>query len=210
MSVRAGAGANILWMYSPDFQSMLFELYALVNLTKIALDNIRDYLWPLFRTPYNQLPKSVSGFLRGATNCPIYMFLSQQPVLDYIIDLRNCLVHYRSFATSDNAIVIEEGVEPPELMKTHTFFESMARASFRRVGENGIAVNVYLPDVIFEKSPDGNKSLARFTYEERWNLLSMAQRFYKLGAVSLTESIRLLLQNDAPMYYYFKPKSKQK
>jgi hypothetical protein len=210
VSARAGTGASTLWMYTPDFQSMLFEFYALVNLTKIALDNIRDYLSPLFRTPYNQLPKSVSDFVRGETNCPTYIFLSQQPILGYLIDLRNCLVHYRSFAISDNAIVTEEGVEQPGLIESDPFFESMARASFRRVDENGISVNVYLPDVIFEKSPSGNKRLARFTYEERWNLLSMALRFCQLGSISLTESIRLLLQNKTPIYDYSKQKAKKK
>jgi hypothetical protein len=202
VSSRVNAGASTIIMYSPEFQSLLFEFYALVNITKIALDNLRDYLAPLFKTPYNQLPKSVSDFVDGNTDCPVYIFLSQQPILPYLIDLRNCLVHYRSFATSDNAIVFEEGFEDPDFIGDEAFFKAMARASFRRVEESVNAVNIYVPDNIFERDSRGNKRLAKFTYEERWNLLSMSSSFCQLGSLTLLKSLRLLLQNETTKYSY--------
>ena len=48
VSLRAGTGANVLLMYAPSYQQMLFEFYALVNLSRISLDNLRVYLGPLF------------------------------------------------------------------------------------------------------------------------------------------------------------------
>jgi len=116
VSSRAATGADILWMYSQDFQYMLFELYGLVNIARISMDNLRFYLSPLFKTPSNQLPKSVKDFLKGDTDCPIYQFLSKQDLTEYLIDLRNCLVHYRSFASSDNALVFEDKVDESEMV----------------------------------------------------------------------------------------------
>ena len=109
VSERAGQGANIIIMYAPMFQQMLFELYALVNLCRIALDNLRLYLAPVFKTPRNQLPKSVRTLIKGTGDCPVLNLLGQKELFEYLVDLRNCLVHYRSFAIHDNAIVIEEG-----------------------------------------------------------------------------------------------------
>lgn len=207
VSERAGTGANIIILYAPMFQQMLFELYALVNLCRIALDNLRLYLAPVFKTPRNQLPKSVRNFIKGAGDCSVLNLLCQQELFEYLVDLRNCLVHYRSFAIRDNAIVIEEGAEARDILEDNNpFFASMARAEFHRVGEMGIAINVYLPDRIFETDANGNKSLAKFTYDQKWNLLSMARSFTELGVVILTEAMRLLADTKEPLYTYSKGK----
>jgi hypothetical protein len=204
VSSRASTGAAVLIMYAPSFQELLFEFYALVNLCRISLDNLRVYLAPVFVKNCDQLPKSVRDVLKGATDCPVYAALaSANDLLTYLLDVRNCLVHYRSFATSDNAYVVEEGVDLPHIDESSdAFFTVMARADFRRIGEDAIAVNVLLPDRIFETDSRGNKRLAEFTYGERWSLLSTTRAFAQLAMVSLQHAVQLLIDTKTPVFEY--------
>jgi hypothetical protein len=205
VSGRAGAGAAVLIMYAPSYQEVLFEFYALVNLCRIALDNLRVYLKPLFTRGSDELPKSVRTILEGSTNCPVYMALVGQPLVDYLLDLRNCLVHYRSFATSDNAYVVEEGTEITgafERGDLDSYLRSMAHADFRRVGGNAISVNVCLPDCIFETDEQGGTRLAKFTYNERWNLISTARNFANLATTSLRGSLECLTVVGQPVFEF--------
>ncbi len=203
VSGRASTGANVIVMYAPSYQHMLFEFYALVNLCRISLDNLRIYLAPLFQRSSDQLPKSIRDVLKGTTNCSVYNVLSGHEVLTYLLDLRNCLVHYRSFATSDNAYVVEEGVDSSNVVGGgDEYFEAMARADFRRVGEDAIAVNVLLPDRIFETNASGNKRLVEFTYKERWSLLSMARSFAQLAIMSLQRALQCLTEISDPAFEF--------
>jgi len=196
VSARAGTGASVLIMYAPSFQELLFEFYALVNLCRISLDNLRAFLKPVF-TRESQLPKSIRDVLKGETTCPVYHALAGQDLLHYLMDVRNCLVHYRSLATSDNALVLEEGIDATEVVDSgDPFFEAMTRASFRRISERAISVNVYVPDMIFQTDGSGNKKLLRFTYDERWSLLSTARNFTQLAVGSLSLALRCL--RDVP------------
>jgi hypothetical protein len=54
----------------------------------------------------------------------------------------------------------------------------MTRAVFRHVGDNGVAVNFYVPDVIFDRSGTGEK-LAKITYEKCYNVLSQSLAFVR-------------------------------
>jgi hypothetical protein len=203
VSVRVGAGATALFMYAPSYQKMLFEFYALVNLCRISLDNLRVYLRPLFTRQSDQLPKSVRDVLKGSTNCHVYNMLSGQDAVNYLLDIRNCLVHFRSFATSDNAFVHEQETDATELVNgDDEYFAAMARADFRRVGENAVSVNVLLPDRIFETTGTGDKRLARFTYHERWSLLSMARTFAQLAVLSLKGALEALAEIDTPVFEF--------
>lgn len=203
VSSRAGTGAHILVMYAPSFQEMLFEFYALVNLCRISLDNLRIYLAPLFKRNCDQLPNSVRDVLKGSTNCPVYKALSGQEILTYLLDVRNGLVHYRSFATSDNAYVVEEGVDTSDIEgEGNHFFTAMARADFRRIGDDAIAVNVLLPDRIFETDADGSKRLVKFTYNERWSLLSMSLSFAQLAVMSLRSAVQRLTVTSDPIFEF--------
>ena len=203
VSMRASTGANVLIMYAPSYQQMLFEFFALVNLSRISLDNLRTYLRPLFTRQSDQLPKSVRDVLKGSTNCPVYNALSGQDAVDYLLDIRNCLVHYRSFATSDNAFVCEQGTDTTEVVNgDDKYFAAMARADFRRVSETAIVVNVLLPDRIFETTPTGDKRLTQFTYHERWSLLSMARTFAQLAAMSLKGALDALAEIDTPIFEF--------
>ena len=199
--------ADVIIMYAPSFQKMLFEFYALVNLSRISMDNLKGYLAPLFKKDCDCLPKSIRKVLKGTTNCPIYNLLSEQELLPYLIDIRNCLVHYRSFAVSDNAYVLREGIDIAKIdVENKEFFVAMARAYFRKVGADGIAVNVFVPDKIFEI----DARLAEFTYNERWNLLSTTCAFAKLGISSLYSAIQCLIEIDDPVFEFQSKRTKAK
>ncbi len=203
VSARASTGASAVIMYAPSFQEMLFEFYALVNLSRISLDNLRIFLSPVFMRTCDPLPKSIRAVLRGKTDCPVYNALSGQDALEYLLDLRNYLVHYRSFATSDNAYVIEEGFNTSDIDGQYdAYFAAMARADFRRIGDSAIAVNILLPDRIFENNAAGGKRLTRFTYEQRWSLLSMALSFAQLAVMSLRGALQCLEEVNDPVFAF--------
>jgi hypothetical protein len=189
-----------LVMHSPEVQSMMFEFYALVNLARISLDRLIYLLGPVFKTPLSQLPNSVNDLLRGKTECPVYQTLAKQHVVRYLIDVRDCLVHFRSFATSDNAVVIQEGQDEPTGLSDPSFF----RASFRPVDERRIAVNVLLPDRIFTDAD--KKKMEPFLYEQRISLLSQSREFLQLIAKTTTDALALLIQPGKPVYEYSKNK----
>jgi hypothetical protein len=200
---RAAPDASVLIMYAPSFQEMLFEFYALVNLSRISLDSLRIFLSPVFKRNCDRLPKSIRDVLMGKTDCPVYNALSGQDALEYLLDLRNCLVHYRSFATSDNAYVIEEGFDTSDIDGQYdAYFVAMARADFRRIDDKAIAVNILLPDSIFEISATGGKSLTPFTYEQRWSLLSMARSFAQLAVTSLRGALQCLEEINDPVFTF--------
>jgi hypothetical protein len=187
---------------------MWVEFYALVNLARITLDNLRHLLSPLFITKLNQLPKSISDYVKDSTDCPVYQRLAEDKAVEYLSDIRNCIVHYRTFATNDNALAVEEGLEQSEAIMDQEWFEPMARACFRRVGEGGVSVNVYLPDVVFVRGP-ADKRLAHFTYNERYNVLSQSIEFVRLVASAVGQSFVLLVEPGKPTYSYKKPTGKK-
>jgi len=72
------------------------------------------------------------------------------------------------------------------------FSLAMARAQFRRIGENGISVNVYVPKRVFDTDAKGNRRLGVFTYSQKWSLLSTAWNFAELGVRSLALALERL------------------
>jgi hypothetical protein len=201
-SKRLQSGADVIIMYSPESQRMMFEFYALVILARITFDNLRFYIHTVFATPFPQLPKSITDFFEGQTNCPIYEQCRSDPRIQYLIDIRNCLVHHRSFATSDNAILVKEGTSPSDVL-AHSSISSMTRGSFRLVGENGVAVNVFLPDKIYDRSGSDTK-LARFTYEARWHILSMSFAFATVASEVVASTLLLVASTDGQPFRYEK------
>ncbi|TWU54375.1 hypothetical protein Poly51_30920 [Rubripirellula tenax] len=200
---------NAIFMPASLYQEMMFEFYAGLNLARITLDNLRVFLRPLFATDFGQIPKSITDILQNKTDCPIYDTLLQSDDCSYLIDLRNCLVHHRTFATADQAIVIEDGHESEvnDLTRNFDWLDSFARAYFRRENEK-IVVNIYLPDMIFRR--DGNdKKLATFTYDRKINLLSQTMHFARLTVQSVTEVCRLLSQHKGEVYTYSRSKQQR-
>jgi hypothetical protein len=196
---------DVLVMYAPDLQHVLFEFYALVNLSRISLDNLRLFLRPVFKTEFGQLPKSVMDFLEDSTDCPVYVDLAKQETLTYLVDVRNCLVHFRTFATSDNAVVVGDHVSKDDeerILGSHGWFDHMARARFRRT-DRGISVNVFLPDKVFDHS-GATEKLVKFTYDARLNILSQAMEFTRLARHALLSAFELLIEPGNPSYQYAK------
>ncbi len=207
VSVRATAlpdrKPNVIIMHAPTFQMLLADFYALVNLARITLDNMRMFLRPVFATNFNQLPKSVSDFIDNSTDCPVYNHLASNPQVGYLCDIRNCIVHFRTFATNDSAIVAEEGMDVQEMgLDDNPWTIPMARARFRWVSDSILAVNFVLPDTIFERTASGDKKLARFTYDKGNNILGISLHFVDLVATSIVESFDLLLKVDKPTFTF--------
>lgn len=196
---------KVIIMYAPSFQTMMFEFYALVNLSHITLDNLRLFLRPVFKTNFGQLPKSINRFFKGKTDCPVYLDLANDNVIQYLSDLRDCIVHFRTFATSDNAVVVGDHVnqdEQEKLLTENKWFDPMAKAHFRRVGD-GVSVNVYLPDRIFDYSGLTEK-MVKFTYVERYNLLSVSMNFMQLICYAISKVYSLLIDPGRPTFVFSK------
>ena len=143
--------------------------------------------------------------LKGTTDCPLYdsLLTEQSKLLRYLLDVRDCLVHHRSFASSDNSLVLAEGATDarlPELLSP--WHEPVTRITFRRVEPGGIAVNILLPDAIFEYGPEGSrKNMVReFKYDERINLLTQAREFAKLVVGSILHALALLSAEREPVF----------
>lgn len=176
--------ADVLVMHSKEMQQLIFEFYSLVNLARISLDQFLKFLRPCFKNQ-NSVPKSINDFLGGYSKAPYYQ-LSQIGLLPYLVDIRNCIVHYRSFSSTDNTIAISEGFKGEEIlgrMDEH-MPRPVIRTSYRRHEGNpqGISVNILLPDVIFEKDERGKKvRLAReFSYNDSHNIPRVSTEIVKL------------------------------
>ncbi|NLJ19382.1 hypothetical protein [Globicatella sulfidifaciens] len=195
-----GRRLDILIMHSQEIQQLMYEFYALVNLSKRSLDNLSILVYPLFVN--KDIPKSISDFKSGTTNCPMYERLANDPITDYLIDLRNCLVHFRTFATNDNAYVIKEGVNDDSVMDiAKDWVSPMAKAMFRYTEDTKIVVNIFLPDKIFDKNGNGDKKLAKFTYDNKFNLLGYSMRFTRTVMFSTLEGFSYLINSQEKFTY---------
>ncbi len=201
---RAYLGADAIIMYSPPVQKLMFEFYALVNLAKISLDNLRNFLYPVFLTPFNQLPKSIRDYKSGSTDCPIYETIAEEPILTYLMDTRNCVVHFRTFATSDNTLATSNDLESEDLgtLEKSDWTRPMAKAVFRLKDNNGIVINIFLPDSIFEFDSSGGKKLARFAYKKRIHIISQSFQFVHFVALSILKALEALINPGVPTFSY--------
>jgi len=183
---RTGPSPDVIVMHSPEMQELLFEFYAFMILSRITLDELKKYVAPTFAMNPANLPNSVTDMQKGWTDCPLYAsyLVDQAQLLRYLLDMRDCLVHHRSFATSDNTVAV--GTEGGELDHSEWFgpwHEPVTRVTFRKVDSGGMSVNILLPDAIFEYDADGSRTrmVGRFTYEEEINLLSQCREFARLN-----------------------------
>jgi hypothetical protein len=200
------ADADIILMHSPEMQYLIFEFYALVNLARITLDELIKYIRPLFRKGVH-LPKSINDFLKGQSDCPLSDRLDGESVMRYLIDLRNCIVHYRTFATSDSALAIVDGWDESQsepLSAELDVFRSVTRVYFRRAGGVRVAVNVLLPDRIFESSDSAKKLALPYSYSTRINLLSESREFVRLCTAAVAISLDLLTTTERATYSWVK------
>lgn len=202
---RTGASPDVIVMHSPEMQHLLFEFYAFMLLSRITLDELKKYVAPTFATSPANLPNSVTDMQKGWTDCPLYAsYLADQAhLLRYLLDIRDCLVHHRSFATSDNTVAVRTDVG--ELGHPESFgpwHEPVTRVTFREVGPDGMAVNILLPDDVFQYDADGHRTrmVGRFTYEEGINLLSQCREFARLTVGAVLTALALLENQRTPLY----------
>lgn len=176
--------ADVIIMHSPDMQDLIFEFYAFIGLARITLDQLQRFAAPAFKPKSNQLPSSITEVLKGSTNFPLYVALatSHKPLLRYLLDIRDCIVHHRTFATPDNTIAVREDFPAEKLPDFQPmWFRPVVRTFFRRVGGRKIVVNVMLPDAIYRYSAGGNRGpmLPRFDYD-KVNLLTQSREFARM------------------------------
>lgn len=201
---RALTEPDVIVMHAPMVQKLMFEFYALLNLARISLDNLRNILSPIFKTKYEELPKSITDYKKGSTDCPIHEKIANEPMVDYLIDIRNCIVHYRSFATGDNVVIFKKGLEKGFISELKGLFNPIIHSDFRWTNNKKISFNIYLPDVIFERDSSGNKRLAQFTYKKQINLLSQSMHFVRIASCATMEALILLIRTREPKYIYQK------
>ena len=195
--------SDVVIRKSDAYSNLLFEVYATINLAKISLDNLRNVLEPVFVTNKNNMPKSVRGLVGGQTDCPVYEELAENELLPYLMDLRNCLVHYRTFAVSENIFAQEKGINmETDFSSMEWFTSSLAKIYFEKIDKRNIAVNIYLPDEIFVENRKGGKSLAVFDYQQGNNILAMTRNIVQMSLEALLASMSYLNTLDEPEFKY--------
>lgn len=207
VAMRTGESPDGIVMHTREMQELLFEFYALTSLCRITLDQLKRYVAPTFVT--KDLPNSVNDMLKGTTDCPLYAtFLPEQSkLMRYLIDVRDCMVHHRSFGTSDNTVAVRDGA-PDDVVETLLQWKhALTRVVFRQV-DGGISVNVLLPDAIYGYDSDGNRGamLRPFTYGERVNLLSQSREFTRLIVAAVLAALDVLGSQRSPVYTWEKVK----
>ncbi|NLE25860.1 MAG: hypothetical protein GX625_11075 [Clostridiaceae bacterium] len=198
--------ADIISIYATNSPNFTYPLHSIVFLSKIALDKLRDFLAPTFITPYNQLPKSITGFAKGNTDCPIYKKIFQDNDINYLIDLRNCYMHYRPMICSDTAHIYKEDTDESlfeELENIHKPLGPLARAYYRIDEGDKIVFNMYLPDKIFDRT-GSNKSLAKFSYSTKKLLLPTMFKFMQKVSLYIDEALNLMINTKDRVYTYSK------
>ena len=130
----------------------------------------------------------------------MYATLRDDPAFLYLIELRDCLVHYRTLGTDDILLAVREGVDV-SVIERHDFIRQrpLARAWFRELPPDGVVVNLYLPDRIFDLSGP-TKKLAAFSYDLRINLLSQALGFVSIPAWCVATALQDLFDKAEPIY----------
>jgi hypothetical protein len=202
---RTAMSPDVIVMHSPEMQHLLFEFYAFVILCRITLDELKNYVAPTFAMNPANMPNSITDVQKGWTDCPLYAIylVEQRRLLQYLLDIRDCLVHHRSFAISDNTVAVRTDVgELPDPESLAPWHEPVTRVTFREVAPDGMSVNILLPDAIFEYDANGSRTrmVRRFTYNERINLLSQCREFARLTVGAVVTALALLQHERTPLY----------
>lgn len=207
--VQAVPQADLFVMHSPEMQNLMFEFHAFISLARITLDHLQRFATPSLTADSDNLPNSITDAIKGHTDFPLYLDFAkrQQELLRYLLDIRDCLVHHRSFATSDNSVVTKEGFSDQQALKVIEQWlpRPVVRTFFRRQSDGKIVVNVSLPDGIYAYSQDGNRGvmLREFTYNNV-NLLTQSREFTRMCTMAVVEALSPLAQGKK--YRWKKPR----
>jgi hypothetical protein len=200
--------AEYIIFHSEELQELTFEFYAFVLLARLSLDELKNCLKPLF-TSNPQLPNSITDVLKGSTDCPLYSGLQQgQPILRYLIDIRDCIVHHRTFATSHDAVAMAKEAEEENFAKTlpQGWQIPVTRIYFNRDTLGKLVVNILLPDAIYEVGQDSHrgKMVPHFTYDIGVNILAQSMEFLKLCTYETALALNLLAKESKQGYTWSK------
>ena len=202
---------NILITTAPEMQQLLFEFYAFMSLARVTADQLLHFAGPCLNIHKDQRPSSINEAINWETDFPVFVDLAgpQRPVLRYLIDIRDCIVHGRTFATSDGVVAVEEGFPEDKVPDmTPAWYRGVVRTYFRRLGGTSVSVNISLPDVIWQYSDKGErgKMLDTFTYGQV-NLLSQSHSFAQMCLLAVLSTLGYVVSGE--MYELRKPRSKQ-
>jgi hypothetical protein len=199
---------DVLVFASPALQELLYEFYAFLGLARISLDELRHLLRPvLVPTQGGSLPKSIKALVRGVTNCPLLLALRNEPMLDHVIDIRDCLVHHKTFASSEPLIVVKDGSEVDlEPILQQGWSRPVTLPSYRLIDDNRIVFNVWLADQIYSYPTPDNRGpiVSPFTYEQRTNLVTQILEYLRFGAYQVIQSVSLLREHKGEPYTWAK------
>jgi hypothetical protein len=176
--------ANIVVTRAPEMLELIFEFYAFMNLARITLDQLQRYAAPALKIKSSQIPNSISDIVKWDSDFPVYRRLAttDRPLVQYLLDIRDCIVHHRTFAATDGLVAVEEGF-PEEKVPDMSplWIRPVIRTYFRRLGGVKISVNILLPDAIYKYGATGEREamLSPFTYGNV-NLLSQCRAFAAL------------------------------
>lgn len=191
------AAGNILVTASPAMLELMFEFYAFISLARVTLDQLQRYAAPALALEPSQRPSSITDILRWETNFPVYEEIQRQRgLVQYLIDIRDCIVHDRTFATSEGMVAVQEGFPEDQVPDMPVrWARPVVRTYFRRLGGNKVSVNICLPDQIYVHSATGKRLVSEFTYG-KVNLLTQCREFAALCTNAVTLALTFAAIGD--------------
>ena len=185
-----GSYPSALLFYDAIAPNLYHELYAFINLYRISIDMFIKLLHHQF-TNKKSLPKSINKFKSNESDCGVLKRIAKDSFVNYFIDLRNCINHYRSFAVGNNIVAFSEDLNDDERKKIGRDDEIWLQSEFRIENQGVIVYNIYLPDSIYENKQH-DVLVKNFTFDEKKNLLSYSLWAIRQMALSYVESLELI------------------
>jgi hypothetical protein len=192
---------NIMVSTSPAMQQLMFEFYAFISLARVTLDQLIRFSAPSLKLESGQLPKSITDVLKWKTDFPPFVDLQgrHRPLVQYLIDIRDCIVHHRTFATNEGMVAVEEGFPEEKVPEMPArWARTVVRTSFRRLGGRSVSVNVLLPNAIYSYKATGERDLIlkEFSYGDV-NLLTQCREFAKLCTAAVLQTLALVAEGKS-------------
>lgn len=202
------ARPGVLIFHSPEMQALLFEFYSIVTLSRIALDHLVQHtMLPLFSS---NLPGSMNTFLKGESDYNLHKTMNEEPEIRYLIDIRDCMVHYRTFAVADNTVALSDSIDESGLPDINGYLKyPITRTYFRITSDNKLSVNILLPDEIYRYTSEGNRNglVKDFQYTERNNILRKSMDFIMVCGAATIHTLDLISNDERNKYKWKKANS---
>jgi hypothetical protein len=192
MAAGDSAG-NILVTTAPEMPQLVFELYAFMNLARVTLDQLIRFAGPALTLHSQQRPNSITDVLKWETTFPVFVDLTtkHRPLLQYLVDIRDCIVHDRTFASSEGVTAVEEGFPEDRMPDMPPMWSrGVVRTYFRRLGGKKVSVNILLPDAIYNYNESGVRTsmIRNFSYGSV-NVLSQCRAFAQLCTATVLATL---------------------